>query len=120
MKSLLKLTLGLLITISLFSFSRKNSNDLKTDPYIIVRVIECQGGDTANQSMILIDKGDNKIQKIELKKFHKNNFESNFKIIAKKLNEIKAEGYKLIATSGGGGNDNAMILQNYVFEKNSY
>lgn len=117
MKSLFKLTLVLLIATSLFSFTTNNMEELGSDPYIIMRVIECQGGDTANQSMILIDRGDNNIEKIELEKFHKSNFESNFKIISKKLNDIKAEGYKLISTSGGGGNDNAMILQNYIFEK---
>jgi hypothetical protein len=111
-----KILIGIII-ICLISFSFTSLNNNNNDPYVIVRVIECQGGDTANKSMILIDRGDNSIEKIELEKFHKNNFESNFKIISKKLNDIKAEGYKIISTSGGGGNDNAMILQNYIFEK---
>lgn len=116
MKSIFKLLTICIFASTLFSFSPQNSIEIN-DPYVIVRVIECQGGDSANQSMILIDRGDNNIEKIELDKFHKNNFEENFKIISKKLNDIKAEGYKLISTSGGGGNDNAMILQNYIFEK---
>jgi len=106
------------IAITIFAiYSFKDSKALQNEPYLILRVIECQGGDTANQSMILIDKGNNNIERIELNKFHKKYFESNFKIIAKKINDIKADGYKLISTSGGGGNDNAMILQNYIFEK---
>jgi len=117
MKPILKFLSIALVAVTFFSFSPKNIETDLNNPYIIVRVIECQGGDTANQSMILIDRGDNNIEKIELEKFHKNNFEGNFKIISKKLNDIKAEGYKLISTSGGGGNDNAMILQNYIFEK---
>lgn len=113
MKNIFKTSLCLLIFLGLFSFTTINA---QTDPFVIVRVIECQGGDTANESMMLINNGD-KIEKISLEKFHKNNFQSNFEIIANKLNEIKAKGYKLVATSGGGGNDNAMILQNYIFEK---
>jgi len=102
--------------ISLISYSFTKTATLD-ESFLIVRVIECQGGDTANKSMILIDRGDNEIQKIELEKFHKNNFESNFKVISKLLNSIKKEGYQLVSSSGGGGNDNAMILQNYIFEK---
>ena len=49
--------------------------------------------------------------------FSKSDFKSNFKIISKTLNNIKVQGYKLISTSGGDGNDHAMILQNYIFEK---
>jgi hypothetical protein len=112
-------TIITLCLLSILSITKvySNSNNIIIDPYVIVRVIECQGGDTANESMILIDRGINEIEKIELEKFHKNNFESNFKIISKTLNNLKAAGYKLIATSSGGGNDNAMILQNYIFEK---
>lgn len=87
------------------------------DTYLYVRIIECKGGDTGNASMILIDRGDNEIIKIELEKFNKKFFESNFKIISKTLNDIKKEGYKLISSSSGGGDDNGMILQNYIFEK---
>lgn len=110
-------TLLLIVTIGFFAMSFIPKNHLIENPYIIVRVIECQGGDSDNQSIILIDHGDNSIEKIELEKFNKGNFEANFKIISKTLNDIKAQGYKLIGTSGGGGNDNAMILQNYIFEK---
>lgn len=111
MKKMTNILAILFLFLSLTAFSPD------TEPYIIVRVIECQGGDTANESMILIDRGNNQIEKVKLEKFHKNNFESNFKIISKKLNAIKSEGYRIISTSGGGGNDNAMILQNYIFEK---
>ena len=115
----MKTTLITLIAVLFLAIpSNAIVNQNPTDPYIIVRVIECQGGDSANQSMILIDRGDNNIEKIELEKFHKNNFENNFKIISKILNDIKKYGYELIGTSGGGGNDNAMILQNYIFKKN--
>ncbi|RDK83838.1 hypothetical protein [Marinirhabdus gelatinilytica] len=111
----MKTTLITLIAVLFLAIpSNAIVNQNPTDPYIIVRVIECQGGDSANQSMILIDRGDNNIEKIELEKFHKN----NFKIISKILNDIKKYGYELIGTSGGGGNDNAMILQNYIFKKN--
>ncbi len=104
----------LILALILTSFSNQH---LTGTPYIIVRVIECQGGDSANESMILIDRGDNEIEKISLEKFHKNHFESNFKIIARTLNDIKSSGYRIISSSGGGGNDHAMILQNYIFEK---
>lgn len=87
------------------------------ESYIFVRVIECKGGDTGNASMILIDRGDNKITTIALEKFNKKYFESNFKIISKTLNDIRKEGYILISSSAGGGDDNGMIMQNYIFEK---
>ena len=114
-KSILIISITIVL-LTLFAFTTNSSNS-QDEPYLILRVIECQGGDTANQSMILIDRGNNEISKTELKKFHKNNFETNFKIISKTINDIKSDGYKLISTSAGGGNDNAMILQNYIFEK---
>lgn len=106
------------ILFTLLAFTNNSPSNVQNNPYLIMRVIECQGGDTANESMILIDRGNNEISKIELEKFHKKTFQSNFKIISKTINDIKLEDYTLIATSGGGGNDNAMILQNYIFEKN--
>lgn len=122
---------NLLVTLMLFSFLLSanltaSNSEAKlisecqiqmNNPYIFVRVIECKGGDTGNKSMILIDRGDNEIQTIELETFNKKYFESNFKIITKTLNDIKSEGYKLISSSGGGGDDNGMIMQNYIFEK---
>ena len=105
------------LLVATFSLSYTSITTGNDSPYVIVRVIECQGGDSANESMILIDRGDNKIEKISLDAFHKKNFELNFKTISKMLNDIKAQGFELISTSGGGGNDNAMILQNYIFKK---
>ena len=113
---LLPVILSLFVLYS-FKNLQNQQNSPQSEPYLFLRVIECQGGDTANESMILIDRGNNKIEKVPLKKFHKKYFESNFKIISKTINDIKADGYKLISSSGGGGNDNAMILQNYIFEK---
>lgn len=108
------LLLALVLTLALPS---QASDALINDPLVFVRVIECKGGDTANESMILIDRGTGSIERIELDKFNKKSFEANFKIIAATLNSICSEGYTLISSSTGGGDDNAMLLQNYIFEK---
>ena len=113
-KTYIFITAALVLLISYSFVSSSNSAD---EPYLFLRVIECQGGDTANESMILIDNGDNNIEKIPLEKFTRKNFQDNFKIVSKTVNDIKAKGYIIVASSGGGGNDNAMIMQNYIFKK---
>ena len=108
----LSLCLGLLIT-AIFGFTNKSD----TNSFLIIRVIECKGGDSGNKSVIYISNEDGEISEIELMPFNKKNFKSNFQKISQVLNEQRQKGYHLISSSGSGGDDNGMMLQNYIFEK---
>jgi hypothetical protein len=79
-------SLSLIATLSvIFLFNSGFSSDSKSEDkgYVIVRAIECKGGDSGNQSVLYIYRGAGQVEEVELETFNKKGFKSKKSLLTR-------------------------------------
>lgn len=88
---------------------------VQSDKYLYVRVFESVQPGSLYSSSVTVSDGETIIKTVELKAMKPRNIEENILAIAKSLNDIRSQGYKITSSSSGG---NQLFNQtDYVFEK---
>ncbi len=100
----------LLALSAVFGFTNKPASG----GILTVRTVEIGNGLYASSIFIIDENG--KLEIIELKKLQSKDYSQNMPVINQTLNKIKAAGYRLISTAGG-GDGFTTILNTYTFEK---
>lgn len=81
--------------------------------YVIVRVFESLN--STYKSSITVTDGESIIKSIDLNTMRPKNVSDNVLVISKTLNELKDQGYLIVASSSGG--NQAFTQTDYIFEK---
>jgi hypothetical protein len=108
-KNQLLIALSVITIMALSSFNSAESGD----KYLYVRVFESVN--TLYSSSVTVTDGETIIKTNRLKSMRPKNIEENILVIAKSLNNIKSQGYKITSSSSSG--NNAFNQTDYVFEK---